>query len=350
MAGTIENGAGSLTVVKRGAGSLTVGSSALAGLAIEGGTVRFFNPLAGDGLSWWLDAARSDTLTVESDTVTRWVSRGKDAIVFTTAHGLPGPTHTRTLAGKGVVSFAGSENQRLVATESSVNRTVFVVDVPRNLGVSAGLFGIDWEDVGQRYEPWTHLASWAYLSGTHTFAQDDSIRIDGVRFDEEHHFPDNQPLIKNVTQVLTFEHKFDNGKSVATFTPSIGGYYAENNVADRSFDGDIAEILSFDRILSDTEREIIEDYLAKKWKGAVIHGTEPFDPGLRISFAEGTVLDLNGLSGTIGELAGRGTLANSSGDHVRLKVKNGKTFEGQTDGDIDLLLRNRGLGLAVIIR
>ena len=350
VAGTIENGAGSLTVVKRGAGSLTVGSSALAGLAIEGGTVRFFNPLAGDGLSWWLDAARSDTLTVESDTVTRWVSRGKDAIVFTTAHGLPGPTHTRTLAGKGVVSFAGSENQRLVATESSVNRTVFVVDVPRNLGVSAGLFGIDWEDVGQRYEPWTHLASWAYLSGTHTFAQDDSIRIDGVRFDEEHHFPDNQPLIKNVTQVLTFEHKFDNGKSVATFTPSIGGYYAENNVADRSFDGDIAEILSFDRILSDTEREIIEDYLAKKWKGAVIHGTEPFDPGLRISFAEGTVLDLNGLSGTIGELAGRGTLANSSGDHVRLKVKNGKTFEGQTDGDIDLLLRNRGLGLAVIIR
>ena len=349
VAGTIESGEGALTVVKRGAGSLTVGSAALAGLAIEGGTVRFFNPLAGDGLSWWLDAARSDTLTVENGTVTRWVSRGKDGTVFTTAHGLPGPTRTRTLAGKDVVSFDGAANQRLVATGSSVNRTVFVVDVPRELGENAGLFGRDWADVGQRYESWTHTASWAWKSGGHTFAQGNYIYIDGVRFDENHNL-NSQPLIKGVTQVLTFEHPFDNGDSVPTFTPSVGGYYAENNVADRSFDGDIAEILSFDRILSATERELVEDHLAKKWKGAVIHGTEPFDPGLRISFAEGTVLDLNGLSGTIGELAGRGTLANTSGDHVRLKVKNGKTFAGQTDGDIDLLLRNRGLGLAVIIR
>ena len=349
VAGTIESGEGALTVVKCGAGSLTVGSAALAGLAIEGGTVRFFNPLAGDGLSWWLDAARSDTLTVENDTVTRWVSRGKDGTVFTTAHDLPGPTRTRTLAGKDVVSFVGTENQRLVATTASVNRTVFVVDVPRNLGVSAGLFGIDWKDVGQRYESWTHTATWAWKSGKHTFAQGDSIRIDGVRFDKDYNL-NGKPLIKDVTQVLTFEHPFDNGNSVATFTPSIGGYYAANDVADRSFDGDIAEVLSFDRILSAIERELVEDYLAKKWKGAVIHGTVPFDPGLRISFAEGTVLDLNGLSGTIGELAGRGTLANSSGDHVRLEVKNGKTFEGQTDGDIKLVLRGRGLGLAIIIR
>ena len=107
-------------------------------------------------------------------------------------------------------------------------------------------------------------------------------------------------------------------------------------------------MLSFDRILSATERKLVEDYLAKKWQGAVIHGTVPFDPGLRISFAEGTVLDLNGLSGTIGELAGRGTLANTSGEHLQLTVQNGKTFKGQTVGDIDLHLR--GLGMSVIIR
>ena len=347
VAGTIESGEGALTVVKRGAGALKVRSYALAGLAIEGGTVRFFNPLAGDGLSWWLDAARSDTLTVENGTVTRWVSRGKDGTVFTTAHGLPGPTRTRKLEGKDVVSFVGTENQRLVATGTSVNRTVFVVDVPRNLVVSTGLFGMDWADVGQRYELWNNTATWSWRSGNHTFAQGDYIYIDGVRFDGNHNL-DKEPLIRDVTQVLTFEHGFDNGKSVSTFTPSVGGYYAENDVAARSFDGDIAEMLSFDRILSATERELVEDYLAKKWQGAVIHGTVPFDPGLRISFAEGTVLDLNGLSGTIGELAGRGTLANTSSDHVWLKVKNGKTFKGQTDGDIDLHLR--GLGMAVIIR
>ena len=107
VAGMIESGEGALTVVKRGAGTLKVGSAALEGLAIEEGTVRFFNPLAGDGLSWWLDAARSDTLTVENGTVTSWRSRGKDGTVFTTAHGLPGPTCTRTLEGKAVVSFKG---------------------------------------------------------------------------------------------------------------------------------------------------------------------------------------------------------------------------------------------------
>ena len=96
------------------------------------------------------------------------------------------------------------------------------------------------------------------------------------------------------------------------------------------------------------KRQVVEDYLAKKWQGAVIHGTVPFDPGLRISFAEGTVLDLNGLSGTIGELAGRGTLSNTSGEHLQLTVQNGKTFKGQTVGDIDLHLR--GLWMAVIIR
>ena len=347
VAGTIESGEGSLTVVKRGAGALTVGSAALAGLAIEGGTVRFFNPLAGDGLSWWLDAARSDTLTVENGTVTRWVSRGKDGTVFTTAHDLPGPTYTRTLAKQNVVSFEGSKNQRLVATGESVNRTIFVVDVPSTYIDAGGLFGKDMEDVGQRYEAWTHTATWAWNTGYNTFAQGGYIYIDGVRFDSNHNL-DGQPPITDVTQVLTFEHGFDTDKSVATFTPSIGGYWPGPEV--RGFNGDIAEILSFDRILDAVERKMVEDHLAKKWKGAVIHGTEPFDPGLRISFAEGTVLDLNGLSGTIGELAGRGTLANSSGDHVRLKVKNGKTFAGQTDGDIDLRLRNRGLGLAVIIR
>ena len=349
VAGTIENGEGALTVVKRGAGALTVGSAALAGLAIKGGTVRFFNPLAGDGLSWWLDAARSDTLTVENESVTQWVSRGKDGTVFTTAHDLPAPTRTRTLAGKDVVSFVGTANQRLVATAASVNRTVFIVDVPHTYIDAGGLFGKDWEDVGQRYESWTHTATWAWKSGGSSFAQGDYIHIDGVRFDADHNLG-GQPPITDVTQVLTFEHAVDKGNSVATFTPSIGGYYAENNVAARSFDGDIAEMLSFDRILNATEREMVEDYLAKKWKGAVIHGTVPFDPGLRISFAEGTVLDLNGLSGTVGELAGRGTLANSSGDHVRLEVKNGKTFEGQADGDIKLVLRGRGLGLAIIIR
>ncbi len=349
VAGTIESGEGALTVVKRGAGSLMVGSAALAGLAIEAGTVRFFNPLAGDGLSWWLDAARADTLTVENGTVTRWVSRGKDGTVFTTAHDLPGPTRTRTLAGKDVVSFVGTANQRLVATAASVNRTVFVVDVPHTYIDAGGLFGKDWEDCGQRYESWTHTATWAWRSSGSTFAQGDYIRIDGVRFDADHNL-NGEPPITDVTQVLTFEHAVDNGNSVATFTPSIGGYYAENDIASRSFDGDIAEMLSFDRILSATEREMVEDSLAKKWKGAVIHGTVPFDPSLRISFAVGAVLDLNGLSGTIGELAGRGTLANSSGDHVRLEVKNGKTFEGQTDGDIKLVLRGRGLGLAIIIR
>ena len=347
VAGTIESGEGALTVVKRGAGALTVGSAALAGLAIEGGTVRFFNPLVGDGLSWWLDAARSDTLTVENNAVAQWRSRGKDGTVFTTAHDLPGPTYTRTLAKQNVVSFEGSKNQRLVATGESVNRTIFVVDVPRTYIDAGGLFGKDMEDVGQRYESWTHTATWAWNTGYNTFAQGGYIYIDGVRFDSNHNLH-GQPPITDVTQVLTFEHGFDTDKSVATFTPSIGGYWPGPEV--RGFNGDIAEILSFDRILSATERELVEDSLAKKWKGAVIHGTEPFDPGLRISFAEGTVLDLNGLSGTIGELAGRGTLANTSGDHVRLKVKNGKTFAGQTDGDIDLLLRNRGLGLAVIIR
>ena len=267
--------------------------------------------------------------------------------MFTTAHGLPGPTRTRTLEGKDVVSFVGTENQRLVATGPSVNRTVFVVDVPRNLVVSTGLSGMDWADVGQRYEPWVNTATWSWRSGNHTFAQGDYIYIDGVRFDE-HHNLDKEPLIRDVTQVLTFEHGFDNRNSVSTFTPSVGGYYAENDVAARSFDGDIAEMLSFDRILSATERELVEDYLAKKWQGAVIHGTVPFDPGLRISFAEGTVLDLNGLSGTISELAGRGTLANTSGEHLQLTVQNGKTFKGQTDGDIDLHLR--GLGMAIILR
>lgn len=348
VAGTIENGEGALTVVKRGAGSLTVGSAALAGLEIEAGTVRFFNPLAGDGVSWWLDAARSDTLTVENNAVAQWRSRGKDGTVFTTAHDLPGPTRTRKLFEKDVLSFEGSKNQRLVATGESVNRTIFVVDVPRDLGEMAGLFGNDWKDVGQRYESWTHTATWAWQSGEHTFAQGGYIRIDGERFDKDHNLND-QSFIKGVTQVLTFEHGFDNGNSVATFTPSIGGYYADNNGAARSFDGDIAEILSFDRILDAAEREMVEDYLAKKWKGKVIHGIEPFDPGQKIALAEGAVLDLNGFSGTIGELTGNGTLVNSSGIPVRLVVKNGRKFKGKTSGDnIELILR--GLGFAISIR
>ena len=54
----------------------------------------------------------------------------------------------------------------------------------------------------------------------------------------------------------------------ASFRAEMGGY---NNTNARRWVGDIAEAIAFDRLLTEGERQTVENYLTEKWRGAAAH-------------------------------------------------------------------------------
>ncbi len=75
---------------------------------------------------------------------------------------------------------------------------------------------------------------------------------------------------------------------------ALGGYYTTVNAEPSN--GSIGELLVFNRVLSDTERQQMEAYLQAKWYGPL--------PAASAVTVTGGILDLDGVNQTIGSLAG----------------------------------------------
>jgi len=79
-------------------------------------------------------------------------------------------------------------------------------------------------------------------------------------------------------------------------------------VADRGdFRGQIGEIMVFDRLLTDGERNDLNDYLVAKWLKT--NGTNELFSSVAFDVAEGAVLDLNGARADV-VVTGSGTISN----------------------------------------
>ncbi len=345
LATTLADGDGALGLAKQGAGTLEMPADdtrAYTGATtVREGTLKLNDdPRLSSSLLYWLDASRAEDFSLDDNTgaITAWRSRGgKLNATFSTANGTPTRGTADRVNGLDVVTTKKAEGDvadRLVGSASAPHRTVFVVCRARSSAANVGLIGKNGEDIGHRM---TSTSLWQPESGSWTLNTTGTIRVDGE---------DTARPAVNVgsTRILTLVHDRDGwpnsvGASWAgdtascDFTPAIGWYYSQ-----RAFDGDYCEILAFDRVLSEHEKRVMENYLSEKWLGRTLHADTLAAPALPAATAlrveTGATLDLAGVSATVASLSGNGTITNSSETAATLTVTGAADFTGRIAGPV----------------
>jgi len=297
---------------------------------IREGTLRlqagFTRPLE-TGLSYWLDATdTSKVLTDANQTVTNWTDSSAAAVRFKKTAERFLPTYVQSaINGKSAIYFAGNTN-RIASTVPLSQKSLFIVNMPTGYNSLAGVWGSDGSDFGIRMDSST---SWqSALTLTYALFNDQTtFVIDGQASNQ---FAQNKPHILY-------------GQRSAGYTCNVAlGNYIYTQTTPRSYTGYIGEVIAYDRILSQAEREQIEDYLADKWLGYRLHSGAPqseniLPPGTALSLANRAVLDLGGVSQTVASLSGEGTITNSSGTAATLTVTGFTSFSGVIAGNVRLV-------------
>ena len=342
--------------------------------SIRAGTLRLSEDIFESGtLSYWLDASDASTITTDGEgRVTRWTSKkGVAGLAFVSPTGSAkypycGPTVSETaINGRNVLMFAADAEHfpRLVATNTVAGgglatvdqKTVFILTRPRKSGttiVNTFIF-VGWNTaIGQR----VGTSGWDVRGpndGTgETFDTTHGLRLDGVQRPSAGETWGNlYQYHDSVQQILTMRHEYDfvvvnaygTYRGNSRLIPAIGGGAGYTDGAySRSFSGDIAEVIAFNRVLSEAEMQRVENYLAEKWGITEPHAEPDAIPAAissstTLSVSDGAVFDLNGIDTTVAGLEGYGFVTNSSETAATLTVTDRNAFAGRIAGNVTLV-------------
>ena len=372
---TGENGMG-VSLVKRGEGELKLGGelSGLSSLKIEEGTVKISRSVFDDpdAIEYWLDATDSSTLTLdESGAVVNWASKAGKDVNFSVPANRSAPAYrTAAVNGLNALLFTNgvrrvdernlvAENPtRLVADRETVQRTLFIVNVPLPFDSQAskfgGLFGRLGYDHGIRMD---YGDCWCI-----PMSKDDSVYYPMLGYayiDGEKKVAATQNKAywtMGATQVAAFFHPY-HGKAPDTFVSSIGGYRTDviatggTNGAKLfpvDYNGYIAEVIAFNRMLSEDEILEVSDYLGRKWKGNAYvakRSAEVECKDLSVEHFGRGRLDLGGRNFVVGSLSGFGEIVNSADGNATLTVTGRCDFTGKIAANVKLAAAGGSLAI-----
>ena len=234
-----------------------------------------------------------------------------------------------------MVNFDGQPKRGLVATAAIPElRTVFfvtrVASTHPNSFSNMGLLGKAGADFGLRFlNANTIKADSMFLDGViHVNGTSAMTFVWGAQPYDTASVPNNKfNLIEAEAAIPVQNVKF-----------SIGDYWA--TTLKRSYCGDIAEVVAYDRWLSDDERVEVERYLQDKWGLAEVSAiacTNVLPVSTDLTVAEDATLDLAGGFQEVASLSGAGVVTNTSSGMATLRLASGTSvFTGTFGGDIYL--------------
>lgn len=292
---------GNGSLVKVGTGTLTLsGTNTLRGpTTINGGTVR----LDTSGImqtvapSRWYDASNPANLTIDaSGYVSAWKDlsgNGADANLNIVGSAAGAPTYiAQAVNGLGAVHF--DLNQAMTFARDSNIQTV--ISVFAGSGFMLADHGwCDFHRNGNMTDPAAALLFPQQVAWQHGNAY-----VNGVQIADP-----NQPMPLSPST---------NGFNLLEVVSRDGtSFHANQFNRDRTFGADSVnyhdgiqsqgEVLMFDRVLTVDERRAVENYLYTKWLG--VTPAPILSPNSAVNITgSGACLDLNGLSQTVGSLAG----------------------------------------------
>lgn len=344
--GSLLDGSGKLSVVKSGPGvlELSCANKFTGTFTVKEGEVRLLpeNILKSAAVLYHLDATRPESVFCdENGFVTNWMSvSGKNPVSFGTSgiEGVNLPSNgVADINGKPALTFTSALNTRLVGSASMAHRVVFIVTKPKVLNKYRymELFGCSQLDCGLRCDPpWDDgLAYWSYCS---SFLQSFSaMNLNGSTTATEDR---GREEFKAPVHVL----KFDLNR--AAFVPSIGGFHP-TDFANRSYQGEIGEVIAFNRQLTEEEVKSVENYLGKKWgvsESGFHDGVSCMDArpasfaATSLHLAHGGILDVNGCEVEALSLTGTGTLRNGGANFCAVNASGTSAFSGVIGSGVTL--------------
>lgn len=350
-------------LIKSGRGDLHLDavntSASISNLIVREGRVLLGNPaypLA--GLLYKLDASDVATLTLSStNTVLEWRDLlSRQRVAKSSLETNFAPVYTASaFNNRGALVF-GSQNAKSFLMRKSWTQnwaegnqiadslqTVVTVLRPLNTNAWAGVFGNYGNTFeGFRMNDWN--PRWDWDSGN-TFP----FRFGGIN---------NSSLYQNGIRV--------NSAATAQFTlgnPYIIVAQAQTNVIsmfsvgwyataylDRYFKGEMAEMLIYNRALSDADRRAMENYLMAKWgiaSSSVVSRTEgALSSAAQVQIESNATLVLNGYQQTVTKISGSGAIVNADPAFGRsvLVVSNQTdiAFDGTFSGNMQLKKMGNG--------
>jgi hypothetical protein len=222
-----------------------------------------FSPKTIAGLSVWLDAADSTTITMNGSTVSEWRDKSGNARNYAQATAANQPT-TGTVNGRNSVrAAAGSTRRQLTTTGFSLSAyTVFAVVVPDFSSNPAGFSsftGIMAIGTGASGMMMLGRVGSPTRWGTFTSTSASS----------------NTQLVTGTRYVLALQDAndnaisfFRNGAADGTATGNSAGQTASHLFGlfdGQEFHGDICEVLVYSSVLAASARSQVDRYLAGKW-------------------------------------------------------------------------------------
>ena len=297
---------GNVAVTKIGSGSVVLaGPNTYTGLTtIAAGTLKLATGIPSvTGLVYRLDASRTNTITTLADgsNVTVWADAAGSGFTFAQAALTNCPVYDRTLfGGRGGLRFGlGGVRARMVGSAMTNAQTVFAVNMLRyGSHDNGGFWGKNGEDSGLRLGG----TSWYYPGNANDFHNAGAggiVYLNGV--------------ISNSTATVGQPHLVTSvsGSPWTNFKPAIGDYWFTPDFPGRYYQGEVAEILVYDRKLTENERQSVEIGLMAKWfppagNGAIIPQSTD------VSVAAGAMLDIGGGAVTINALSGGGSVSNGA--------------------------------------
>jgi autotransporter-associated beta strand protein len=294
---------GNVSVTKVGNGTATfAGPNSFTGpTLVQSGVLRIASDISSiTGLVYRLDASRTNTLTTLADgsNVTVWADATGSGFTFTATNSTQCPVYDRTLFNnRGGLRFGVDSRKRMIGSATTNAQTVFAVNMFRDASNdNGGFWGLDGNDTGLRAGGLT----WFYPGNANDFhnaGQGGIVYLNGV--------------ISNSTATAGQPHLVTSVSGIQrNFKPAIGDYWGSTLWPTRYYRGEVAEILVYDRQLTDLERQIVEASLMAKWLPATSGSVLPQTAAVTVS--AGATLDLLANSVTITSLAGGGLVTNGT--------------------------------------
>ena len=297
------SGAGSLVKDHAGTLTLTTAHTYTGGTEIKGGILR----LEGSpqlpsivGLQYHLDASAAGTV-LGGTNVTAWNDLTANARNFTTNVG--SPTYAATAFGSlpGILFGGPLENDRMIGAGGVKARTIIIVNKPTGYSDLGGIWAGQGEDKSLRIDGGNRNV---WRGSPHL----ESDGGDGNDFTNIN----NAAGTLYTTTATTFDSNTEGfgGTGSAHIVVATGNYTPGTTAlgggaySTRAYQGYIGEVLVYDSVLSQADRQGVETFLKAKWlTGSSGPASDLLPRGTTLTLSAGTTLELSSINQQLAALA-----------------------------------------------
>ena len=222
----------------------------------------------------WLDASDANTFSLSGSTVTAWNNKAGSSFNFNQSNGDPSRVSSSSVGN--VVNFDG--NDQLYTNDAFNAKNYSVFAVARYTG------GDNQRVISSTNRNW--LLGY-HSNGVDKFHFDNWLRNGGQTYDTSWHLhaaTQNDQDQGNTWTDLVQTETDGSGSNDSTWWPGKISLGAKNTNLGETSKCEVAEFLAFDSVLSASERQKIEGYLAHKWGlNSLLPQTHPARSGSLIS-------------------------------------------------------------------